>query len=37
VRAPFEGYWSARRGTYQVRDRIDDKHAVIVLDAITTR
>lgn len=31
--APFEGYWSARRGTYRVRYRIDeDKHAVIVLD-----
>jgi mRNA interferase RelE/StbE len=33
LRAPFEGHWSARRGTYRVRYRIDeDKHAVIVLD-----
>jgi mRNA interferase RelE/StbE len=33
LRAPFEGDWSARRGTYRVRYRIDeDKHAVIVLD-----
>jgi len=33
LRAPVEGDWSARRGTYRVRYRIDeDKHAVIVLD-----
>jgi mRNA interferase RelE/StbE len=31
--APFEGYWSARRGTYRVRYRIDeDERVVIVLD-----
>lgn len=35
LRAPFEGHWSARRGTYRVRYRIDeDKHAVIVLDIV---
>jgi mRNA interferase RelE/StbE len=35
LRAPFEGDWSARRGTYCVRYRIDeDKHAVIVLDIV---
>jgi mRNA interferase RelE/StbE len=35
LRAPFEGDWSARRGTYRVRCRIDeDKHAVIVLDIV---
>jgi mRNA interferase RelE/StbE len=31
--APFEGYWSARRGTYRVRYRIDeDERVVVVLD-----
>ena len=35
LRAPFEGDWSARRGTYRVRYRVDeDKHAVIVLDIV---
>jgi mRNA interferase RelE/StbE len=35
LRAPFEAHWSARRGTYRVRYRIDeDKHAVIVLDIV---
>jgi mRNA interferase RelE/StbE len=35
LRAPFEGHWSARRGTYRVRYRIDeDKHVVIVLDVV---
>jgi mRNA interferase RelE/StbE len=35
LRAPFEGHWSARRGTYRVRYRIDeDKHAVIVVDIV---
>jgi mRNA interferase RelE/StbE len=35
LRAPFEGHWSARRGTYRVRYRIDeDKHAVILLDIV---
>jgi mRNA interferase RelE/StbE len=35
LRAPFEDHWSARRGTYRVRYRIDeDKHAVIVLDIV---
>jgi mRNA interferase RelE/StbE len=35
LRAPFEGHWSASRGTYRVRDRIDeDKHVVIVLDIV---
>jgi mRNA-degrading endonuclease RelE of RelBE toxin-antitoxin system len=33
LRAPFEGHWSAGRGTYRVCYRIDeDEHAVIVLD-----
>lgn len=31
--APFQGDWSARRGHYRVRYRIDDeKHVVTVLD-----
>jgi mRNA interferase RelE/StbE len=31
--APFQGDWSARRGHYRVRYRIDDeKHAVVVID-----
>jgi mRNA interferase RelE/StbE len=31
--APFQGDWSARRGHYRVRYRIDeDKHQVVVLD-----
>jgi mRNA interferase RelE/StbE len=35
LRAPFEGHWSARRGTYRVRYRIDEgKHTVIVLDIV---
>ena len=35
LRAPLEGHRSARRGTYQVRYRIDeDKHAVVVLDIV---
>lgn len=35
LRAPFEGHWSARRGTYRVRYRIDeDKHLVLVLDIV---
>jgi len=35
LRAPFAGYWSARRGTYRVRYRIDeDQHTVIVLDVV---
>jgi mRNA interferase RelE/StbE len=33
LRAPFVGYWSARRGTYRVRDRIDEeRRLVLVLD-----
>jgi mRNA interferase RelE/StbE len=33
LRAPFEGHWAARRGSYRVRYRIDEgKHTVIVLD-----
>jgi mRNA interferase RelE/StbE len=33
LRAPFAGYWSARRGTYRVRDRIDEeRRLVLVLD-----
>jgi mRNA interferase RelE/StbE len=35
LRPPFAGSWSARRGTYHVRYRIDEsRHAVIVLDII---
>jgi mRNA interferase RelE/StbE len=35
LRAPFVGHWSARRGTYRVRYRIDeDKHLVVVLDIV---
>jgi len=35
LRPPFAGSWSARRGTYRVRYRIDaSRHAVIVLDII---
>jgi len=35
LRAPFAGCWSARRGTYRVRYRIDEeRHTVIVLDII---
>lgn len=31
--APFQGEWSARRGHYRVRYRIDeDKHQVVVID-----
>jgi mRNA interferase RelE/StbE len=31
--APFQGDWSARRGHYRVRYRIDDdKHQVVVLE-----
>jgi mRNA interferase RelE/StbE len=31
--APFQGDWSARRGHYRVRYRIDeDKHQVVVID-----
>jgi mRNA interferase RelE/StbE len=33
VSPPFQGDWSARRGHYRVRYRIDDeKHAIIVID-----
>ncbi len=33
LRAPFAGYWSARRGTYRVRYRIDEEgRLVLVLD-----
>jgi mRNA interferase RelE/StbE len=33
LRAPFAGYWSARRGTYRVRYRIDEeRRLVLVLD-----
>jgi mRNA interferase RelE/StbE len=33
LRAPFAGCWSARRGTYRIRYRIDEeRHTVIVLD-----
>jgi mRNA interferase RelE/StbE len=33
LRAPFAGHWSARRGTYRVRYRIDeDANLVVVLD-----
>ena len=35
LRAPFVGCWSARRGTYRVRYRIDEEHhTVIVLDIV---
>jgi len=35
LRAPFAGSWSARRGTYRVRYRIDEeRHTVIVLDIV---
>lgn len=31
--APFQGDWSARRGHYRVRYRIDeDKHQVVIID-----
>ena len=31
--APFQGDWSARRGNYRVRYRIDDeKHVITVVD-----
>jgi mRNA interferase RelE/StbE len=33
LRAPFAGYFSARRGSYRVRYRIDEeRHLVLVLD-----
>lgn len=33
LRAPFDGHWRARRGTYRIRFRIDEeKHIVYVLD-----
>jgi mRNA interferase RelE/StbE len=33
LRAPFAGYWSARRGTYRIRYRIDEeRRLVLVLD-----
>jgi mRNA interferase RelE/StbE len=31
LRAPFEGYWSARLGTYRVRYRIDDHNQVVIV------
>lgn len=35
LRAPFGGCWSARRGTYGARYRIDEEHhTVIVLDIV---
>jgi mRNA interferase RelE/StbE len=35
LRPPFDGCWSARRGTYRVRYRIDqERQTVIVLDII---
>ena len=35
LRAPFEGHWSARRGTYRGRYRSDeDTHVVLVLDIV---
>ncbi len=35
LRPPFAGCWSARRGTYRVRYRIDDERkTVIVLDIV---
>jgi mRNA interferase RelE/StbE len=35
LRPPFAGHWSARRGTYRVRYRIDeDQHLVVVLDIV---
>jgi mRNA interferase RelE/StbE len=33
LRAPLAGYWSARRGTYRIRYRIDEeRRLVLVLD-----
>jgi mRNA-degrading endonuclease RelE of RelBE toxin-antitoxin system len=33
LRAPFDGQWRARRGTYRIRYRIDEPaHRVYVLD-----
>ena len=33
LRAPVAGYWSARRGTYRIRYRIDEeRRLVLVLD-----
>jgi mRNA interferase RelE/StbE len=33
LRAPFAGYWSARRGTYRIGYRIDEeRRLVLVLD-----
>ncbi|MBM7783649.1 type II toxin-antitoxin system RelE family toxin [Tenggerimyces flavus] len=33
LRAPFEGQWRARRGTYRIRYRLDEeKRLVFVLD-----
>ena len=33
LRAPIAGYWSARRGTYRIRYRIDEeRRLVLVLD-----
>jgi mRNA interferase RelE/StbE len=35
LRPPFAGCWSARRGTYRVRYRIDEeRQTVIVLDIV---
>jgi mRNA-degrading endonuclease RelE of RelBE toxin-antitoxin system len=35
--APYEGTWSARRGTYRVLYEIDDKSLVVTVTAIEHR
>jgi len=34
---PFEGTWSARRGTYRVLHEIDEDHLVVTVTAIDHR
>ena len=37
LRAPFEGFWRARRGEYRIRYRIDDRRRVVEVVAVDHR
>lgn len=37
LRAPFEGFWRARRGEYRIRYRIDERRRVVEVVAVDHR
>ena len=37
LRAPLAGYWSARRGTYRIRYRIDEERRLVLVLEIAGR